>query len=442
MDNNMILVNRYSKGFMAKDIILPEFQAFLRSRKFVPEKNIPYFASWASKFLYFCNKNNQLDNNKLVMEFMDSLQRDHRIHDWQIRQARQAVQVYLVNFKGKTASDALSLNAKSDAKGSDVSRIIEEIKRSIRLKHYSLSTERSYIDWAKRFFGYVYEIKGDETAFDADDIKQYLSHLAIKRRVSASTQNQAFNALLFLFRNVFGQDIGNLGDTVRAKRGARLPMVLTTDEVLALFSGMSGTSLLIAQVLYGSGLRLMELARLRVKDIDFGMQTITVRSGKGDNDRTTVLPESVRDKLRVHIEKVKALHDKDLASGYGEVYLPEALERKYPKAGKEWGWQYVFPSSRLSVDPRSGKIRRHHISEDIVQTAVANAVKKAGIVKHVSVHTLRHSFATHLLMSGVNIREIQDLLGHKNIETTMIYTHVLRDMTNAPQSPLDTLYKE
>jgi len=438
----MILVNRYSKGFMAKDIILPEFQAFLRSRKLVPEKNIPYFASWASKFLYFCNKNNQLDNNKLVMEFMDSLQRDHRIHDWQIRQARQAVQVYLVNFKGKTASDALSLNAKSDAKGSDVSRIIEEIKRSIRLKHYSLSTERSYIDWAKRFFGYVYEIKGDETAFDADDIKQYLSHLAIKRRVSASTQNQAFNALLFLFRNVFGQDIGNLGDTVRAKRGARLPMVLTTDEVKALFSGMSGTSLLIAQVLYGSGLRLMELARLRVKDIDFGMQTITVRSGKGDNDRTTVLPESVRDKLRVHIEKVKALHDKDLASGYGEVYLPEALERKYPKAGKEWGWQYVFPSSRLSVDPRSGKIRRHHISEDIVQTAVANAVKKAGIVKHVSVHTLRHSFATHLLMSGVNIREIQDLLGHKNIETTMIYTHVLRDMTNAPQSPLDTLYKE
>ncbi len=239
---------------------------------------------------------------------------------------------------------------------------------------------------------------------------------------------------------MLGQDIGNLGDTVRAKRGTRLPVVLTTDEVKALFSGMSGTSLLIAQVLYGSGLRLMELARLRVKDIDFGMQIITVRSGKGDNDRTTVLPESVRDRLRVHIEKVKALHEKDLASGHGEVYLPEALERKYPKTGKEWGWQYVFPSSRLSVDPRSGKIRRHHISEDIVQTAIANAVKKAGIVKHVSVHTLRHSFATHLLQSGVNIREIQELLGHKNVETTMIYTHVLRDMTNAPQSPLDALY--
>lgn len=425
---------------MAKDSTLTEFQAFLRSRKLVPEKNIPYFAFWASKFLYFCNKNNELDNNKLVMEFMDSLQKDHRIQDWQIRQARQAVQVYLVNFKGKTVSDALSLSAGSVAKSLDVSRIIEEMKRSIRLKHYSLSTERSYLDWAKRFFRYVCETKGDETAFAADDIKQYLSHLAIKRRVSASTQNQAFNSLLFLFRDVLGQDVGNLGDTVRAKRGTRLPVVLTTDEVKALFSGMSGTSLLIAQMLYGSGLRLMELARLRVKDIDFGMQVITVRSGKGDKDRTTVLPESVRDRLREHVEKVKALHEKDLASGHGEVYLPEALERKYPRAGKEWGWQYVFPSSRLSVDPRSGKIRRHHISEDIVQTAIANAVKKGGIVKHVSVHTLRHSFATHLLQSGVNIREIQDLLGHKNVETTMIYTHVLRDMTHAPQSPLDALY--
>ena len=217
--------------------------------------------------------------------------------------------------------------------------------------------------------------------------------------------------------------------------------MLTIDEVKALFSGMSGTSLLIAQVLYGSGLRLMELARLRLKDIDFGMQVITVRSGKGDKDRTTVLPEAVEEKLREHLERAKTLHKEDLASGYGEVYLPEALERKYPKAVKEWGWQYVFPSSRLSVDPRSGKIRRHHLSEDIIQTAVANAVKKAGIVKHASVHTLRHSFATHLLQGGVNIREIQDLLGHKSVETTMIYTHVLRDMAHAPQSPLDALYR-
>ena len=429
-------------GFLANKSILPEFQAFLRSRKLVPEKNIPYFASWASKFLYSCNKNSHLANNKLVMEFIDSLQKDHKIPDWQIRQARQAVQLYVVNFKGKTVSNALSFIAGNIAKRPDIARIIEEMKQHIRLKHYSLSTERTYLEWTKRFFGYVHEIKGDETAFSVDDIKQFLSHLAIKRRVSASTQNQAFNALLFLFRDVLGQDVGNLGDTVRAKRGARLPVVLTIDEVKALFSSMTGTSLLIAQVLYGSGLRLMELARLRVKDIDFDMQVITVRSGKGDKDRTTVLPESVRDRLRDHLEKVKVLHMRDLASGYGEVYLPEALERKYPKAGKEWCWQYVFPSSRLSVDPRSGKVRRHHISSDIVQTAIASAVKKAGIIKHASVHTLRHSFATHLLQGGVNIREIQDLLGHKNVETTMIYTHVLRDMTHAPQSPLDALYKQ
>jgi len=280
---------------MAKESILTDFQAFLRSRKLVPEKNIPFFAFWASKFIYFCNKNSQLDNNKLVVEFMDSLQKDHKIQDWQIRQARQAVQVYLVNFKGKTVSAALFLSAGNAVKSSDISRVIEEMKRSIRLKHYSLSTERSYLDWVKRFFRYVNEIKGDETAFAADDIKQYLSHLAIKGRVSASTQNQAFNALHFLFRDVLGQDVGNLGDTVRAKRGARLPVVLTIDEVKALFSGMSGTSLLIAQVLYGAGLRLMELARLRVKDIDFGLKVITVRSGKGDKDRTTVLPESVRE---------------------------------------------------------------------------------------------------------------------------------------------------
>jgi len=416
------------------------FQAFLRSRKLVPEKHIPYYAHWASKFLDFCNKNTQYDHNKLVLEFMDSLKNDKDVPDWQIRQAREAVQLYLANFKGKVASDAVSLSTGTVAKGSDISEIIKEMKRIIRLKHYSYSTERSYLDWAKRFFRYVHETKGNDALFASDDIKQYLSYLAIKQRVSASTQNQAFNALLFLFRDVLGQDVGNLGDTVRAKRGTRLPVVLTTDEVRALFSNMSGTGLLIAQVIYGSGLRLMELARLRVMDIDFGMQLITVRSGKGDNDRTTVLSELVKDRLRDHIERVKALHEKDLAAGYGEVYLPDALAKKYSNTGKDWGWQYVFPSARLSVDPRSGKIRRHHISETAIQSAIANAVKKAGIVKHATVHTLRHSFATHLLMKGVNIREVQSLLGHKSVETTMVYTHVLRDMKNAPQSPLDDLY--
>jgi len=425
---------------MERENILPDFQAFLRNRKLLPEKHIPYYAYWASRFLDFSNKNTQSDHNKLILEFMDSLQKDKDVPDWQIRQAHQAVQLYLANFEGKVGSDVASQSATTAVENSDTDQIIKEMKRIIRLRHYSYSTERSYLDWAKRFFDYVKATKGNNELSVPDDIKQYLSHLAIKRRVSASTQNQAFNALLFLFREVIGRDVGNLGDTVRAKRGTRLPVVLTADEVKALFGSMSGTGLLIAQVLYGSGLRLMELARLRVMDVDFDMQVITVRSGKGDKDRTTVLPEAVKDRLREHIERVKTLYEKDLAAGHGEVYLPDALARKYPNAGKEWGWQYVFPSARLSVDPRSGKIRRHHISETAIQSAMANAVKKAGIVKHATVHTLRHSFATHLLMKGVNLREIQELLGHKNVETTMIYTHVLRDMSNAPQSPLDILY--
>ena len=214
------------------------------------------------------------------------------------------------------------------------------------------------------------------------------------------------------------------------------------EEVQDLFNYVEGKSLLILQLLYGSGLRLRELARLRVKDIDLDANLLFIRDTKGDKDRSTVLPLSIRSQLVQHLEEVKVLHEKDLVSGYGEVYLPNALGRKYPNAGKEWGWQYVFPASKLSVDPRSGKIRRHHFSERSIQNAVRNAAKRAGIIKHVSVHTLRHIFATHLLMNGVNIREIQDLLGHKNLSTTMIYTHVIRDMSDAPQSPLDNLYSD
>jgi integron integrase len=285
--------------------------------------------------------------------------------------------------------------------------------------------------------------RGEEKISDiaTEDFRNFLSHLAVKQRVSSSTQNQAFNAILFLFRNVFGKETGNLGSTVRAKRGQKLPVVLSVDEVKSLFAHMTGKNLLIAELLYGSGLRLMELARLRVKDIDFDANTIFVRSGKGDKDRTTVLPSAVKDKLSEHLKEVKALHEQDLAKGFGEVFLPDALSRKYPKAVREWAWQYVFPSYKLSVDPRSGKVGRHHISDTAIQDSIKNALTKAGIPKHASVHTLRHSFATHLLQSGVNIREVQSLLGHKSVETTMVYTHVLRNMANAPRSPLDILYR-
>jgi integron integrase len=245
--------------------------------------------------------------------------------------------------------------------------------------------------------------------------------------------------LLFLFREVLKIDLQDLGKTVRAKRGPKLPAVLTQAEVRSLLEHLKGRELLLVHILYGTGMRLMEVARLRVQDIDFGTNSIIVRAGKGDKDRMTVLPDAVKNQLNEHLAATKKLHEQDIAKGFGDVYLPEALDRKYPNAAKEWRWQYVFPAATLSVDPRSGKVRRHHISPSSIQKIVAVAVRKTGIPKHATVHTLRHSFATHLLMDGVNIREVQELLGHKNVETTMIYTHVLRNMSKAPKSPLDTL---
>jgi len=319
--------------------------------------------------------------------------------------------------------------------------LLKEARRLIRLKHYSYSTEKTYLQWIKRFFEYTCQTttKKDPVALNADDCKNFLSHLALKEKVSASTQNQAFNAILFLFRNVLCKEIEDLSNTVRAKRGQRLPVVFSIEEVKNLLACLSGRDLLIANLLYGSGLRLMELARLRVKDIDFDLNTLTVRSGKGDKDRSTVLPSAVKDQLQKHLKDVKQMHEKDLSLGHGETHLPDALIRKYPNAGKEWAWQYVFPAGNLSVDPRSGRVGRHHITDAAVQSMVKKAIRNAGIPKHGPVHTLRHSFATHLLMNGVNIREVQELLGHKNVETTMIYTHVLRDMSHAPKSPLDCL---
>jgi len=317
--------------------------------------------------------------------------------------------------------------------------VVEETKRLIRLKHYSYSTEKTYLQWINRFWEYTKQTAKKECSavLDAEDCKNFLSHLALKEKVSASTQNQAFNALLFLFRNVLCREIDNLSDTVRAKRGQKLPVVFSVEEVKRLLDCLNGRDLLIAGLLYGSGLRLMELARLRVKDIDMDLNTLTVRSGKGDKDRTTILPAAVKGQLQEHLKDVKQLQEKDLSLGHGDVHLPDALSRKYPNAGKEWAWQYVFPAGNLSVDPRTGRVGRHHITDAAVQSIVKKAIRNAGILKHGSVHTLRHSFATHLLMNGVNIREVQELLGHKNVETTMIYTHVLRDMS--PSIPIQAL---
>jgi len=430
-----------TKGVCHMNELLPDYQKFLLDHKLAQEKNISFLAYWVSRYLRFAERKgiSQVEYRETaVVEFLEQLRADQRTTEWQARQADDAIRLYYFHYLCQKSGGIQKGDCDADS-----GAVLKEAERLIRLKHYAYSTERTYLQWIERFVDYSLEAGKKKKPADLDvaDFKNFLSHLALNQRVSSSTQNQAFNALLFLFRNVLGKETAGLGDSVRAKRGQKLPAVFSVDEVKKLFEHLSGISLLIAEMLYGSGMRIMELARLRVKDIDFDADTIFVRSGKGDKDRSTVLPSAVKERLLEHLEKVKALHGKDLAAGRGEVHMPDALERKYPKAAKEWAWQYVFPADNLSVDPRTGKIRRHHISDTAIQSAFKNGLKKAGIAKHASVHTLRHSFATHLLQSGVNIREVQDLLGHKNVETTMIYTHVLRNMSYAPKSPLDQLYE-
>lgn len=271
------------------------------------------------------------------------------------------------------------------------------------------------------------------------EINQFLNYLAIKAKVASSTQNQALCAILFLYNEVLKKQIGRFDDVIWAKKPKRLPVVFTRDEVKAVMRHLSGTQWLMAMLLYGAGLRLMECLRLRVQDIDFGYKQITVRDAKGHKDRVTMLPEMVIEPLKKHLKKVKALHEKDLREGFGTVYLPYALERKYPNACREWGWQYMFPATQISIDPRSGIKQRHHLSEKVLQRAVKEAVRKAGITKNASCHTFRHSFATHLLEAGYDIRTVQELLGHKDVSTTMIYTHVLNKGGKGVLSPADFL---
>jgi integron integrase len=421
-------------------VTLPEFQKFLRDRKLVAVDKTTYYAYWVSRFLtYTAKRKVPIDEYResVVSAYIGELRADERLQEWQPRQAEEALKLYFFHYLGKTGPVPEAVSSK------DTADALSEMSRVIRLRHYSYSTERTYLQWGDRFLAYAAKTGGKKIGdITTGDLRDFLTHLALEQRVSASTQNQAFNALLFLFRNVLHKDVTDLNTAVRAKRGPKLPVVLTVGEVKRLLEHLTGTSRLIAELLYGSGLRLMELARLRVQDVDFEANTIFVRSGKGDKDRSTLLPAGAKEKVRAHLLKVKALHEKDLATGFGAVHLPDALDRKYPNAAKEWKWQYVFPASTLSVDPRSGVVRRHHLSDTAIQTAVKKAVDKAGIEKHATVHTLRHSFATHLLLNGVNIREVQELLGHKNVETTMIYTHVLRTMSKAPESPLDMLLRQ
>ncbi len=316
-------------------------------------------------------------------------------------------------------------------------RLLDQLRHRIRVKHYARRTERAYVDWAKRYI--VFHAKRHPRDLGAGDVERFLSDLAVRRHVSASTQNQAKAALLFLYREVLGVQLPWLDGIVQAHVARRLPVVLTPREVKALLDAMHGPVWLVASLLYGTGMRLLECLRLRVKDIEFERREIVVREGKGNKDRVTVLPEQMMLPLRDQVAAAKRQHEADLVAGHGDVEMPFALDLKVPRAGREWGWQYVFPAPQRSIDPRSGVIRRHHLYEQNVQRAVKSAAQRAGIVKPVTPHVLRHSFATHLLQNGHDIRTVQELLGHASVETTMIYTHVLNKGGRGVASPLDRL---
>jgi len=316
-------------------------------------------------------------------------------------------------------------------------KILDQVMEKVRVKHYSIRTEQAYVYWAKKFI--LFHNKKHPRQMGKKEIIEFLTHLAVIQNVAASTQNQALNALIFLYKEVLSINIGNLTNFTRAKKPQKLPVVYTEQEAIAVIKQLSGIYNLIASLLYGSGLRLLECLRLRVKDIDFSSKQITVKDGKGSKDRVTILPDSIIEKLKLNIKKVKIIHQEDLSDGYGSVYLPYALAKKYPNAPKKFAWQYVFPASNLSKDPQSGEIRRHHLSESSIQKQVKIAVRKTGINKAAGCHTFRHSFATHLLRNGYDIRTVQELLGHKDIKTTMIYTHVLKMGGLSVKSPLDSL---
>jgi len=313
--------------------------------------------------------------------------------------------------------------------------LLDRFRAALRLRHYSYRTEQSYAQWVKRFI--VFHDMKHPKDLGKDAVGKFLTHLAVEGNVSSSTQNQALSALVFLYKDVLKAPFGFLDDLERAKPSDHLPVVFTPEEARKVLSYLDGDAWLKAGLLYGAGLRLMECVRLRVKDIDFDGRRLFVRDGKGAKDRATLLPEALMEPLQRQLERVKVWHDQDLKEGFGEVYLPDALDRKFPNAVREWAWQYVFPSKKRSADPRTGKIRRHHVDEKSLQRAVVEAVRRSGIPKPGSCHTFRHSFATHLLQAGYDIRTIQQLLGHSNVSTTMIYTHVANMGKTGVRSPLD-----
>jgi len=451
------------------DLQIDEFGEYLLTRSLCDEKHRKFYVYWVKRF-FKDSKEWQVDTwDVLLQQFVNALHDDPSVEDWQVGQAEKAVRLYFHNFRSSdsipsTATKSLTLYPDGSVSCLD---LLSAVRQSLRIQRYSYRTEQTYLDWMRRFLVYAGSIQGKEVAGvrsgppkrsagrprDADRsselpdrvrvteqvIKDYLAWLATQRQVSGSTQNQAFGALLFAARSALKLDLEEMAKGMRAKRGKKLPVVLGPDEMRRFLAAADGTRGLILGLMYGGGLRLRELCRLRTKDVDFDNELIFVRGGKGNRDRSTLLAASVIARLRTHLEKLRKLHEEDLAAGWAEVFLPDALARKYKNVATEFGWYWLFPSGKPSLDPRAGKVRRHHVSPSYIQRLVRDVRKEAGIEKSVSPHTLRHSFATHLLLNGVDLREIQEYMGHKSVETTMIYTHVVKTMRNRARSPLDVL---
>lgn len=410
--------------------MLRAYEAFLTKKGSAKPQYVPYYLKWVSDCYSFLNEplSNRLNSDQ-KKEFLSDMAKQYE--DWQVKQADTALRLY-----DYFLSKSFSPKSEEPSSHEEKWKLLEErMREALRLRHRSLSTEKTYLIWLRGFRGFVGQI--DPHELKGRDLQDFLSHLAVEKKVSPSTQNQALNAIVFLYRHVLDKNIDQEISAVRAKQRRHLPVVLTIKEVQSIFDQLSGASKLMAMLIYGGGLRLQECLQLRVKDVDLEQDILIIRSGKGDKDRRTVLPETLKDDLIRHLGAIRSVYDQDRREEINGVWLPGALEKKYPNAGKEWGWFWLFPSKSLSIDPRSNMVRRHHVHPAALQKAFKVAVGKAGITKQASVHTLRHSFATHLLEQGYDIRTIQELLGHRNLQTTMIYTHVASKNILGVRSPLD-----
>jgi len=410
----------------------------------IKSEYIRWHVSWCEQFIRFLGT---LPLDKCqpqhVSAFLDNLKNDPRVKNWQYSQARTALWHLLHDHlaidwainRNPCMAPASPSKDQKPVPSNDHQSILDKLRRTLIGRQYAKRTIKAYLDWAGRFLAHYPHRKLAD--LDAASVKSFLTYLVEEHKVGVNTQKQALNALVFLFHESEERPLGDFSDFVRARKPVKVPVVLSRDEVKALLKQLDPPTQLIGHLLYGSGLRLMEAIRLRIKDVDFANNQILVRDGKGRKDRVALLPEICRSPLQEQIKCAREIHSDDLSRGYGEVWLPMALRKKYPDAGRDWRWQYVFQASRVSVDPESGSIRRHHYDESTVQSSVKKAAQKIGLSKTVSPHTLRHSFATHLLESGYDIRTVQELLGHSDVSTTMIYTHVLNKPGLAVKSPVD-----